>query len=137
MNAIRRILPAMMVWYQVAVVVAAELPPGRLPMHPPVREASMHSERSDNPTAILFVNRTGADLLLFWLDFEGQRQPYGTLGTAEPFRRTTYATHVWLVANATGKALGLFVGDEKEGLAEIGVGTNVTVTVAAESKPPA
>ena len=136
-NAIRRILPAVMVWCQVAVVVAAEPPPRRLPMHPPAREASLRSERSDNPTVILFVNRTGADLQLFWLDFEGRRQPYGTLGATEPFRRTTYATHVWLVANATGKALGLFVADEEVGLAEIGVGTSVTVTAAAESKPPA
>jgi hypothetical protein len=100
MNAIRRILPALMVWCQVAVVKAAEPPRVRLPKHPPAREASLRSERPDTATAILFVNRTGADLQLFWLDFGGQRQPYGTLGTVEPFRRTTYATHVWLVANA-------------------------------------
>ena len=113
----------------------AEPSPRRLTMQPPAQEASLRSERSDNPTAILFVNRTGANLQLFWLDFEGQRQPYGAIGTAEPFRRTTYATHAWLVADAAGRALGLFVADEKEGVAEIGSGTNAAAAVAVDSKP--
>jgi hypothetical protein len=50
----------------------------RLTMLPAAQEATARSERSDTPTAIVFINRTGADLQLCWLDFDGHRQPYGT-----------------------------------------------------------
>ena len=117
--------------------VGAEPVPARLVMLPPVRESTLRSERSDHPTVIHFVNRTGAELSLFWLDFEGHRRPYGTIGTAQPLRRTTYATHAWLLVDPAGKPVGLFVAEEQEGVAEIGASTNATPAAPADSPPAA
>jgi cytolysin (calcineurin-like family phosphatase) len=103
---------------------AAEAQPHRLPLLPPARESTLRSERSDTPSVIQFINRTGAELQLIWLDFAGQRRPYGTIPPAETLRRTTYDTHAWLVADAAGKPVGLFVAEEKEAIAEIGTGAN-------------
>lgn len=136
-NVMNSIPPALLVLLALNPFTAwaAEPAPPRLTMLAPTSEAGLRSDRSDNPSAILFVNRTASDLQLFWLDFDGHRRPYGTVGKAEPFRRTTYATHAWLLADASGKALGIFVAGEKESIAEIG--TNAVSSTPVEITPAA
>lgn len=123
-------LPATQGW-------AALAPPHRLSAWPPARESALRSERSDLPSAIQFINRTGAEVQLIWLDFEGHRQPYGTIAASETLRRNTYATHAWLIADGAGNPLGLFVADDQEGVAEIGSGTNAIPAGTPEAKPAA
>jgi hypothetical protein len=107
----------------------------RLTPRPPAQEAGLRSERSDMPSAIHFINRTPADLQLIWLDFDGRRQLYGTIPASQTLHRTTYATHVWLLADGAGTALALFVAEDKEGIAEIGAGTNQPAAVVAPGHP--
>lgn len=58
------------------------------------------SRRTGEETSLRFVNRTGGEVKLFWLDSEGQRQGYGSLGPGETREQPTFAGHVWLVTDA-------------------------------------
>jgi cytolysin (calcineurin-like family phosphatase) len=122
-------------WRVAWVSEGAEPYPIRLEMLDPAREATARSERSDTPTVIHFFNRTGGELKLFWIDFEGRRSPYGTIKTAEPYHRPTYATHAWVVTDAVERPLGLFVAAETEGLAEVGTNANSIASALVENKP--
>lgn len=52
-------------------------------------------------TDIWFVvdNRTAYDFDLFWLDYDGRRVSYGTVGAGTRFRQQTFATHPWVLAD--------------------------------------
>jgi hypothetical protein len=76
---------------------------------PATDEAKLRSLSSQEPTALLLVNRTSTDYSLFWLDFEGKRKPYGILHAGEKLVEHTFATHPWLVARPDGRTVGIYV----------------------------
>jgi dipeptidyl-peptidase-4 len=63
-------------------------------------------------THLTFLNKTPADVALFWIDSEGQRHDYGLLPTGETREVHTYVGHLWLLTEKAGKALVAFVGAE-------------------------
>ena len=73
-------------------------------------------------TTLSVLNKSGGQVSLFWLDTNGERQPYGVLKPSEQRDLHTYAGHVWLVADANGRVLATFVaGDTPElGVVESG-----------------
>jgi hypothetical protein len=81
----------------------------QLAMLPSNTESETQSLNSDHPTYIIFENRTGAEVELFWLNFEGERQSFGTLLGHDRSGMATFATHPWLVADLDGNALGIWV----------------------------
>jgi dipeptidyl aminopeptidase/acylaminoacyl peptidase len=56
-------------------------------------------------TSLTFQNRSTGAVELFWVDLEGQRQSYGTLAPGESRNQHTFAHHVWVVVDATGRLL--------------------------------
>jgi len=60
------------------------------------------------PTSITFINRTKTDVEIFWLDFDGGREHYATVGTGERYAQHTFAGHVWLAADPQGRTLAVF-----------------------------
>lgn len=67
------------------------------------------SLRRGEETYITFVNRTTEDLEIFWIDSERQRRHYASVRGGEEHRQHTYAEHVWLVTERTGKRGAVFV----------------------------
>jgi len=61
-----------------------------------------------NAIQLTFENRTREALSIYWLDFAGTRKLYSTLGPGEQFRVSTFDSHPWVVANASGKCIALF-----------------------------
>ena len=55
------------------------------------------SRRTGEATAITFVNRTPAEVSLFWIDPQGDKKPYGTIAPGASLYRTTFSGHVWQV----------------------------------------
>jgi dipeptidyl-peptidase 4 len=90
------------------------------------------SSRTGEETAITFSNQTDAEVELFWLDSEGQRRSYGRLKPGETREQHTFGGHVWLVADAAGKVLGVFEAGDESTFAEITGEKN-----AARRKPSA
>lgn len=79
-----------------------------------------HPSRFTGPaTKIKFVNRLKGAVSLFWIDDNGNRQPYGTLKAGDSRSQNTYAGHVWLITAADGKVLAVFQAEAKAGLAII------------------
>lgn len=78
------------------------------------------SRRTGERTEITFLNRlTEGEIELFWLDSSGERRSYGKVANGGERVLSTYAGHVWLVADAEGRPLGVFEAEERAITAEI------------------
>ena len=78
----------------------------------PLENGPRASRRTGEETTLTFINRTPGRVRLFWLDTDGQRQGYGDLEPNATREQHTFAGHVWLVTDATGKSVGLFEAGE-------------------------
>ena len=85
----------------------------------PLSSAPRRSGRTGEETTITFINRTGAEVQLFWLDSEGERRAYGKLGPGDTRPQHTFAGHVWLATDAAGKEVAIFQAEEAGTDAEI------------------
>jgi dipeptidyl aminopeptidase/acylaminoacyl peptidase len=77
------------------------------------------SVRTGEETSLTFINRSGWEVRLFWLDSEGERRPYGKLSEGESRAQHTFAGHVWLAMNAGDETLGVWEAQEDGGTIEI------------------
>jgi len=66
------------------------------------------SRRAGPETVIFFINRLDRAVDLFWINDEGERQPYGSLEPDGEKRQHTFSGHVWLAALRNGAAAGVF-----------------------------
>lgn len=69
------------------------------------RRAPRASRRTGAETSVTFINTTGGEVELFWLDAEGQRRAYGKIAPGAQRDQHTFAGHVWLVVDAAGAPL--------------------------------
>jgi dipeptidyl-peptidase-4 len=95
---------------------ASEAEPGRLRAELRPRP----STRTGLETQITFENTLNETVEVFWLDDQGERTSYGTMGPNERKEQHTFSGHVWLVANRMGEALAVYEATDSEGLAVIG-----------------
>lgn len=70
-------------------------------------------------TTMVFANRSGAEVELFWLNFKGQRRSHGRLRPASQREMQTFAGHVWLVADLKGRELSLVKAADEPGRIEV------------------
>lgn len=70
-------------------------------------------------TQLTFLNKTAGDVVLQWVDSEGQRHDYGSLHAGESREMHTYVGHLWLVSEKGGRPLAAFVGGEMPLLAVV------------------
>lgn len=84
------------------------------------------TERTGEDTQIVFTNRTNAPVELFWVNQQNQRKSYGKVEPGTSRDMSTYAGHVWLVADAKGEPLAVI-----EAKAEA-----LTLTIDGKGKPP-
>jgi photosystem II stability/assembly factor-like uncharacterized protein len=83
-----------------------------LTAHAPALEPYMRSVGSPVPTTIEFINQSGAAIDVWWLNFNGVREPFLTALAhgAPPVTLNTFTTHTWVVTDAlTGTALGVYL----------------------------
>jgi len=99
-------------------IPVARSEPVRLAALPRAREADLRSA-DGVVTAIRFRNETGRPLQFHWIDAEGNRKLYGVLAPGETRDQETFSTHVWLITDAEGRALALYVAGPKPGTAVI------------------
>lgn len=89
---------------------------------PPGMEGQIRSENSSQPTTIFFVNLTGEQRRLFWLDFEGKRKFYSNIPPFGEVEQSTFRTHPWLVTDDGGTGLAIFLGASRNGRALVTYG---------------
>lgn len=80
------------------------------------------------PTKITFINISGSDRLVKWVDYEGRLQDNGRLKAGHQVTIDTYRTHPFLIATPSGDCLQIFLpGDER---ATVELGANVRPAAA-------
>jgi dipeptidyl aminopeptidase/acylaminoacyl peptidase len=90
------------------------------------------SRRTGGETAIEVINRTPAAIDLVWLDEHGGRRSYASIPPGGTHHQHTFAGHVWMVAGADGRVLGVVEADISGRRVEID-----GAVVAASPVPPA
>ena len=70
-------------------------------------------------TAILFINKTEADITYYWIDANGN-ESYRGRAAADAFSiQHTHAGHIWLVKDQNGENIAVFQAEQKTGRAFI------------------
>ena len=108
-----------------AGTAAESLPTGRRPRP---------TSRTGPETSITFVNQTPEEIVVYWIDMDGQRRRYAAVGPGDQHRQHTYAGHVWLVTGQAGATLGVFEAAEEESRAVVEAGG--ATAAKQESRPP-
>jgi len=87
--------------------VVAAAPTG--PLVPLPRTDTRRSPEDTSAEVVLrFVNHSGEDVHLLWVDYDGDHESYGWLRNGESRDEHTYEGHVWWIEGADGKPLGVF-----------------------------
>lgn len=71
------------------------------------------TRRTGAETFVTFVNRTQGDVVLYWLDAEGERRRYARLTPGARHEQHTFGGHVWLATDAQGQSLGQYEAAEQ------------------------
>ena len=79
------------------------------------------------------MNRTGDGVKLFWIDTDGNREPYGSIPPGERRVQQTFGGHVWLVTKSDGSVVAVFQARNDPAEAIIDGGA----TTRESTKPPA
>ncbi len=71
--------------------------------------SALHSIEGTVATSIVFYNARTQPVNIYWLDYNGARQLYNTVGPREEYTQATFLTHPWIAADPGGTCLGLFM----------------------------
>ncbi len=80
---------------------------------------TLKSQGGNTETVIIIVNNTEAEIAYYWVDYEGSQISYGEIAPGDFANQHTYAGHVWLIKDASGRNLTVFRTVEKTGRALI------------------
>jgi len=65
-------------------------------------ESLLGSVDGGQRSSLRFVNDSGGDALVYWLDHQGRRVLSSTLQAGQSYVQNTFATHSWVVTSANG-----------------------------------
>ena len=71
-------------------------------------EGAARSTGDAGASSYTIANRTGETYRVYWLDYDGRRQPWFELTPGASSTQRTYESHAWLVADARDRCLGIF-----------------------------
>jgi hypothetical protein len=71
-------------------------------------EATLAAQRSDIESRLIVRNQSGRPIQLFWIDYDGQRRPFLSLGPGETGVQPTFFTHPWVVADGSGRCMAIY-----------------------------
>ncbi|KAJ3107088.1 hypothetical protein HDU96_008012 [Phlyctochytrium bullatum] len=96
----------------------------------------MKSLGSGEDTVLTIVNRTGEDVEMFWVDWDGMETLYETLKNDQTFEQQTFATHAWkFVGVDSGKVIGYHRAIEQKQTLTLKGEDIIEVTVTSSSAP--
>lgn len=72
-----------------------QLPSG----NPTLEEGKLCSKTSLIPAFVRFINFTKYKVRIYWLDYEGKKKLYNTIGTGDFLDVNTFVTHLWIFEN--------------------------------------
>lgn len=81
--------------------------------------SSLKSHNDNQSTVVQFVNLTSTLAHVYWIDFDGQEQSYYDMPAHSVATVDTYVTHPWVIRDASGNCLEIFLPIDKPASAEI------------------
>lgn len=70
-------------------------------------ENNLRSALSSQQTTVRFQNQTDFPLHIYWLDFSGNRRPYGDVEAGAERIQPTFIGHIWVLTDTTGQCAGI------------------------------
>lgn len=83
------------------------------------KRTRLKSLNSDRKGTITFINRSGSERAIMWLDFEGHPKEYAALKDGEKTVLQTYVTHPWMVTDGPGNCLTIYMPGPDQSVVEI------------------
>lgn len=70
-------------------------------------ESTLRSKESTSPLGATFtlINQSNVPIVLYWLNYQGQRVKYAEVKPNSQIEQKTYLTHPWVVTDPNGKCL--------------------------------
>jgi hypothetical protein len=65
--------------------------------------------RNGANTSILFENKSGKKVKVYWISYDGKRQLYAEIAAGATRRQNTYDNNTWLIADEKDNPLGHFI----------------------------
>lgn len=72
-------------------------------------EQRLRSIHAETQSAVFFRNDSTHPIKVYWLDYEGKRQSYGTLEPHTETTQPTFLTNPWLVADDMDRCLAIYL----------------------------
>jgi hypothetical protein len=63
----------------------------------PAGTLALRSQTGDTPTSIVFMNESGRELAIYWVNYAGQPVFYRFLDPGDFYVQQTYLTHPWMI----------------------------------------
>ena len=79
------------------------------------------STESSVKTSITFVNDTGADISIHWVDYRGRRVDRGVVSAGASVTHATHVGNLWAVKDANGEIIAVFRTERSSGRALVSV----------------
>jgi hypothetical protein len=71
-------------------------------------EATLAAQRTNLESRLIVRNQSAQPIQLFWLDYDGRRRPFLSLGPGETGVQPTFFTHPWVVADTSGRCISIY-----------------------------
>ena len=71
----------------------------------PEKECELYSASNTERIDVTFKNKFDSSVELWWINYEGQRQSYGTVEPGKSKEQSTFSGHYWVVTDEKGEAL--------------------------------
>jgi hypothetical protein len=84
------------------------------------QEPGFSSARTVEVTSIQFYNERSEPIAVYWLDFDGNRQPWTTVEPGARVKLQTYISHFWVAGTTSGSCLGIYAARSNPGAAVVG-----------------
>jgi hypothetical protein len=68
-------------------------------------EASLTSPSTKTKAELVVTNGSKGNITLYWLNFQSRRQKYADIPPGDVYHQDSYAGHIWLLADDTGRCL--------------------------------
>jgi hypothetical protein len=91
----------------------------RATARPCSERSELRSEKSNEPTKITFVNKSGAYRSILWINSEGDLEDFGNLSPGAQRTLNTYRTHPWMIATAPGDCLQIYLPAAEPSVVEL------------------
>jgi hypothetical protein len=134
--AIPALVVAALVWMFGSAAGAAAGNPVPEPHSSCETEDAQRSQEGVAQAELTVINLTDATFDLFWLDYDGERVFYQTIGPSSTQPQPTWVTHPWILADADGTCYLLVEVTAVEQTMTIGTTTGEPLETPADTPPP-